>query len=636
MTFTIPSVFTAIDKFTSPVSKMMSVNKAFANSASAGIAKQERLFRKLTPALSEAGKQFLSFASAAAIAGGILMTLNFSINAIREYEDALASMQAVTGASNKEFSEYRKQVELVAKETKKNGIEVAKAFELIGSAKPELLANAEALGTVTKSAIILSQASRDDLATSAMNLTGVMNQFNLSADQSDMAINVLSAGAKVGSASISSVSEAMKNFGSVAAGANMSLEQSVALTEVLGKFSVFGAEAGTKLRGSVLKLQQAGVGYASGQFEINDALTEAKSKIDLLKTAKQKDAAILKMFGAENIATGKILLDNIALFQEYTLGVTGTDEAHKQAAVNTDTFNNVLNEAKNAWINLVTSSSEASDSLSTAKEVIRFVTNNMGELVTIATTLIGLFLAWKAILVISSVWLALHGLVIGISTFLLGKSALALRGNTAALFAYKAMTMLATTATGSFAVALGIAGLPIWLIAAAIIALIALIGVIIYKWEEWGAAVSLFMGPLGMVISLIQSFRRNWDMIVETFKSEGIIAGIKAIGVTILDAVLMPIQQVMELIAKFTGAEWASAAVQKIEAFRTGLGVSTDTNAINPKAAEQDALANRIESTKTYQSLLMIEDKSGKANLENENPFIKFMPKIGSTLNPSF
>ena len=59
-----------------------------------------------------------------------------------------------------------------------------------------------------------------------------MNQFSLGAEQSERTINVLAAGAKVGAASIAQTSEAMVNFGSVAAGANLSVEQAVGAVQV--------------------------------------------------------------------------------------------------------------------------------------------------------------------------------------------------------------------------------------------------------------------------------------------------------------------------------------------------------------------------------------------------------------------
>lgn len=460
--FTIPTTFTAVDKFSSPVKKMSSSVSSFAQKAEAGVARGERAFRKLTPALSSATKQFLSFASAAAIGAAVIGGIAFSVNAIKDYEDALASTQAITGTTNKEFEAFKKQIEDVAKSTKKSTIEVAKGFEIVGSAAPELLKNSKALGEVTNAAIILSKASGDDLATSAQNLTGVMNQFSLTGGaEAVRTMNVLAAGSVAGSANITNVGESMKNFGAVAASANMSLEESVALVEVMGKFSLFGAEAGTKLRGSVLKLQQAGMGYASGQFSVNDALLETKKRFDSLKTAKEQDAFLNKTFGAENVSTGKILMGNIDLFHEYTDAVTGTNTATVQAETKSNTLSNRLDEMKNAWVNMITGSGGASRALDGVKKAIVFVTENMETIVSVGSKVLMVVLGIKAGLLVAR----------------------------AALMAYNIATKIITAAQWLWNAAM--MANPIGLIIAGVVALTAVVYALASSWKTASAAEKL-------------------------------------------------------------------------------------------------------------------------------------------------
>src|SRR5690606_2954019 len=162
----------------------------------------------------------------------------------------------------------------------------------------------------TKATITLSRASNQDLGTSAENLTGIMNQYDLAADQAARTINVLAGGQAVGAASIAQLAESFKNVGATAKTSNLSLEQTVGILEVLAKFNLMGAEAGTKLRGAIGKLQDAGLGYKNGLFNINDALAEAIKKYDKLTTAKKKDAFIQKVFGTENKTAGLILMNN--------------------------------------------------------------------------------------------------------------------------------------------------------------------------------------------------------------------------------------------------------------------------------------------------------------------------------------
>lgn len=144
---------------------------------------------------------------------------------------------------------------------------------------------------------------------------------------------------------------------------------------------------------------------------------------------------------------------------------------------------------------------------------------------------------------------------------------------------------------------------PIGIIIVAIGALIGLIITIIAKWNEWGAALSLFLGPLGRIIALIQSFRTHWDSIVEAFKSDGIIGGLKRIGQVILDAILMPVQQLLSVAAKIPGiGKWAEQGADKINDLREKWNLTTPEKAtsgtgINAKlAAATSTKGNGIAS----------------------------------------
>lgn len=637
--FTIPSIFTAIDKISGPVKAMGRNVEAFANKAEVAIARGERTFRKLTPALSSAAKEFLAFASTAAIAAGIISTIHFSFQSLKDYEDALASFRTiVSDLSDKEFAKYQDQINMVARDTKKSSIDVAASFEKIAGLNADFAKTSEGIGAVSKAAIVLSKASRDDLGTSAENLVGIMNQFGMGALEADRAINVLAAGQAVGAASITQTAESFKNFGSVASGANISLEESVGLIQTLGKFSVFGAEAGTKLRGSVLKLQQAGVGYASGQFNINDALLEASNRINKLRTEKEKDAALNKMFGAENIATGRILLSNIETYKQYTAGVTGTSEAHKAAEINSQSLSVRLDQLKNKWINILTSSESTGNAMSILNKVLVFVTDNMETLLAVGVGVLGFFAAWKALLIGGKVAMAAYNIVYGINNALQKKSLFYTEGNIYAKKADLVMTKLMTA--NQWLLNAAMSANPIGIIIIAIVALVAIIAVAIKHYNQWGAALLMLMGPMGWLINLIQSFRRNWDMIVSAFKEGGILAGLKAIGKTLIDAMLMPLQQILEIASKIPGLGWAGNLAAKVGEMREGLGVNTNTDesgnpllekqAINTEAGKQEALTQRLESTNNAKVDLNVNDPNNRVKATSNSPLVTI--RTGSTM----
>lgn len=634
MAFTLSTIYKAVDKFSPVLKTMERANSSFAS-------RQDRAMRQVSSSLSNFKNQLIG------LAGGVSIASLFytGARAVVEFDTAIQSLSAVTGVSGKEFDLFKKLVVDVAGETRKSASEVAKAFELVGSAQPELLKDAAALARVSKAAITLSKASRDDLATSAANVTGVLNQFGLGAEHAERAINTLAAGAVVGAASISEVNEAMKNVGAVASSSNASMEETVALIEVLGKFQLKGAEAGTKLRGVFLKLQKAGMGYASGQFNINDAIKEANSKLQKLTSAKQKDAMISNLFGAENVTAGKIILSNNKLFEEYTKGVTGTDAAYQAATINSASFSVKLQELKARFENLIIKGNENSKSLNKLGSIISFVTNNLDKILAVVGLVIAAFVSYYAIMTTLRIATATYNIVLGIFYATQNMVPIALAKSAIAMKAYAIGQKIASAATWLFSAALW--ACPLTWIVLAIAAVIAIVVLLIVKWKEivnWVKTSDSFFAKLiravlyplvlafkaikAAIVWVISSFKQMMDWFKQTtaFKVllkiiEPIKAGFQALG-NVFSWVWEKIKAVWEWIKKISGAAFAPI-MKLIDKFSEGtqgeLNVNTE-KPVNVAAAAQEGTANRYEEITKNQLEIQLSNKTDKKANVKMNP----------------
>lgn len=152
---------------------------------------------------------------------------------------------------------------------------------------------------------------------------------------------------------------------------------------------------------------------------------------------------------------------------------------------------------------------------------------------------------------------------------------------------------------------------PIGLVVAAIAALVAIVYVIIEAWDEWGAALSIILGPLGLVVSAVMSIYRHWDSITKAFKEDGIIAGFKRLGVVIFDAVLYPMQKVSEIIGKWTGAKWINEMSANIKAYRKSLDLITPE-----ETAKEDAKLEGKKDKKGEKAKPDPTDKLAKSNVD--------------------
>lgn len=143
---------------------------------------------------------------------------------------------------------------------------------------------------------------------------------------------------------------------------------------------------------------------------------------------------------------------------------------------------------------------------------------------------------------------------------------------------------------------------PVSLLVIAIAALISLVVVAIKKFDEWGAGLLLFLGPVGLIISSFKSIFDHWESIKKAFKDGGILAGLKRLGLVLLDALLKPLQQVLETLARFDPTGIAQKALDKVKAFREAADLVTP--------GEREA-RNKTDKV-TVDDKKLIEAKDGK------------------------
>jgi TP901 family phage tail tape measure protein len=347
--------------------------------------------------------QFAPMAGGLAIAGaaigGIVAGISSWYNNNKMMEKSLSSLQALTGASTEDLKFYKKEAIEIGKTSTMSASQIVEAYKLVGSARPELLANKEALSAVTKEAVVLAEAAEMELGGSAKALTGIMAQFNLSADHSNRIINVLAAGSKEGAAEISDLSETIDKSGSVLNGYNASVEESVALAELLAEKNLKGSEAGNQLKNVMLSMQgiEALPAEALKQLEKYDVDVKkvANSQLPMNERIKELSkisgdaTAMMKVFGRENIVAGKTILESSQLvdgqsskFQKLTDAVTGTNTAYEQQRINNDNLDGDLKSLDSAWEGLTLSMSGGTEIFRGVVQVGTDVLNWTSDLIT--------------------------------------------------------------------------------------------------------------------------------------------------------------------------------------------------------------------------------------------------------------
>lgn len=343
------------------------------------------------------------------LAFGIGTIVRSGVESIIEFDKAVADLSAITGASGKDLQFFKEQARELGIEVDGGASAVVEAYKLIGSAKPELLENAQALNEVTKSAILLSQASGLDLPEASKNLTDAMNQFGASSEQAGKFVDVLASGSKFGAVEIPQITEALLKFGAVSRTSNVSIQESVALIEVLGKSGVKGAEAGTKLRNVMLKLSAPDVlpKRAIESMEklginfdlISDTSKPFSERLEAMKPILSDVGAMTEVFGVQNEVVGQIILENTELFDEYTEKMDTNGVAQEQADRRTSTLGHALMELKNAFTDLFLGITDGENSMQGFTTFIKWVATNLPQIVSVIYKLIRAFVVYKASLI---------------------------------------------------------------------------------------------------------------------------------------------------------------------------------------------------------------------------------------------
>ena len=283
---------------------------------------------------------------------GFLTGFTLALRAIRDernkLEESQAGLKALTGLDDDSIAWLTGQAKTLSTTMTKEGLrvrqsaaEILDAFMLVGSAKPELLGDKEALKAVTEEAMRLQAAAKDITLNEAVDsLTLSLNQYGAAADQAGRFTNVLAAGSQAGSANIASQAKAIRNAGTAAASANVPIEQTVALIETLAYRGIKDEVAGTGLKKFFLVLQ-------TGADETNPKIVGLDKALENLKNKNMDAGAIKKMFGEEGYNTASVILQNTEMVKDFTAAVIGTNVAYEQAAINSDTAQAKLEQARN-------------------------------------------------------------------------------------------------------------------------------------------------------------------------------------------------------------------------------------------------------------------------------------------------
>ena len=209
-----------------------------------GLRASERKIKAFGTSIRKMGTK-LTAISAAALAPLAISTRTFA-----GFEQQMARVRALTGASDKNFKRLSDAAKRLGEQTVFSASQAAEAMSFFALAGFDVEQILGAIGP----ALDLAAAGQIEIAQAADISAKIMAGMGLTADELARSVDVLTKAMTTANTDLGQLGDAMKFVGPVAKSAGRGLEEIVAAIQLLSNAGIQGEMAGTTLRGALLAL----------------------------------------------------------------------------------------------------------------------------------------------------------------------------------------------------------------------------------------------------------------------------------------------------------------------------------------------------------------------------------------------
>lgn len=197
------------------------------------------------------------------------------VNTGMEYEATMSKVQAITNATGSEMEQMSALAMELGAKTSKSASESAEAMTYMGMAgwsTQEILAGLPGV-------LNLAVASGENFARVSDIVTDNLTAFGMEAEDASYYADVLAYASSNANVTVDGLGESLKYVASVASGAGVSMEETVAMISLLGDAGIKGSQAGTTLRSVILNLTGANEKATAKLKELGVAIHDKSGKM---------------------------------------------------------------------------------------------------------------------------------------------------------------------------------------------------------------------------------------------------------------------------------------------------------------------------------------------------------------------
>ena len=276
--------------------------------------------------LAEAGGKMEITGDKIAGAGKAVMPLSAGVTALgaaavkttADFDAYMSKVQAVSGATGKEFDALREKAREMGSKTKFSASEAAEAMNYMAMAgwkTEDMLSGIEGI-------MNLAAASGEDLATTSDIVTDALTAFGMTAKDSGHFADILAAASSNANTNVSMMGETFKYAAPVAGALGFTAEDTAQAIGLMANAGIKSSQAGTALRSTMTKLSKdftisgKNIGdvtiktkNADGSMrELNDILADSREAFAGLTEAEKAQAA--QSLVGKNAMSGFLALMN--------------------------------------------------------------------------------------------------------------------------------------------------------------------------------------------------------------------------------------------------------------------------------------------------------------------------------------
>lgn len=204
-----------------------------------------------------------------------------SIKTAADFSRAMAKVNAVTGATEDQFSELNATAKELGRTTQFTATQVADAMSFMGMAGMDADQILASIGDTLN----LAAAGALDMASAADIVTNIMAGFNLETSELTNTVDVLAKAFTSSNTDLVQLGNAMKFAGPVAEGFGLTFEETAAIVGTFSNAGIQATLAGTSLRGAIVQLNNKAAEFGITMF---DSAGKMIPMADILEQLEQK------------------------------------------------------------------------------------------------------------------------------------------------------------------------------------------------------------------------------------------------------------------------------------------------------------------------------------------------------------